>query len=147
MIIRPINKSATDIEGLTILMNGWDDLVFELTRDYIEDKINKFLSLPNAEILIARTPAGEMTGYACLAEVIFLGMEPFIELQSILVREDHRGNGVGASLMEAAEKWTKEKGFSKIVLSSRIQLSKSHAFYRRLGYTVFKQSYYFQKEL
>jgi GNAT superfamily N-acetyltransferase len=146
-MIRELILDRHDVAGLTALMNQWDDITHEITYDDIFDKITKIkqTNLKTA-IFIAETDA-IMTGYAYLTEVHFLGMDSFIELQSILVDKNHRGNGIGKSLLSHSEKWAKETGHTKLMLSSRVQLENAHKFYTGLGYTVAKQSYFFQKKL
>jgi ribosomal protein S18 acetylase RimI-like enzyme len=144
--IREIEKNAHDIKGLTSLMNQWDDITSELTYEYIESKLLRILSAENSTVLIAEDN-NIILGYVYLCEVIFLGMEPFIELQSILVDSKHRGDGIGKKLIKAAEHWTVAAGFHKIVLSSRTHLTGAHEFYRSLGYNIYKQSYFFTRIL
>jgi len=147
MTVRPITSSGNDIYGLARLMNQWDDLPHAITAEYIAKKIIRIKEIPNAEILIAENPDGRITGYACVLEVVFLGMDPFVELQSILVDSELRRTGVGRQLIKASETWAGEKGFGKIVLNSRIQLEDSHQFYKSLGYSITKQAYFFSKNL
>lgn len=146
MIVRKIQNNAHDIKGLTALMNQWDDLTVPLTYEYIEHKLSGIYSAANSVVLIAEEN-NCILGYTYLCEVIFLGMDPFIELQSILVDAGCRRKGIGKKLIHAAEQWTVSAGFHKIVLSSRIHLTDAHKFYRSLGYEVYKQSYFFSRYL
>ncbi len=145
--VRPIELDDCDICALTSLMNQWDDVTEEYSKEYIENRIIDIKASRNAEILVAETEDNEIIGYTCLTEVIFLGMEPFIELQSILVDEKHRGKGVGHLLVKASEKWSRDNGFKKMVLSSRVQLEKAHQFYKNLDFKEYKQSIFFSKDL
>jgi GNAT superfamily N-acetyltransferase len=136
-----------DLVGLTKLMNQWDDLPNEITYDAIFNKVTEIKQNKlKTAIFVAETDS-QMSGYAYLTEVFFLGMDNFIELQSILVDASHRGNGIGKSLLLHSEKWAKDIGYNKLMLSSRVQLENSHRFYASLGYSIAKQSYFFQKIL
>jgi GNAT superfamily N-acetyltransferase len=146
MIIRKISDTERDMKGLTALMNQWDDLSSELTVEYIRDKLSSISAAKNSVVLIAEDDKS-IAGYAYLCEVVFLGMEPFIELQSILVDSNSRRCGIGKKLIHAAEQWCMDAGFHKIVLSSRIHLTAAHVFYKSLGYEIYKQSYFFSRAL
>lgn len=145
--IRPISNSMHDITQLTGLMNQWDDLPHELSIDYIVNKLQKISTMKNSIVLVAEDNESNLAGYAFLTEVVFLGMEPFIELQSILVNRVHRRQGIGKALMNASEEWARNNGFHEIVLSSRIHLNNAHKFYEGLGYKTYKQSYFFKKKI
>ncbi|TAL33153.1 MAG: GNAT family N-acetyltransferase [Spirochaetes bacterium] len=146
MNIRPITFDEGDIAGLTNLMNQWDALPAPLTAAGIGDSLRRLLALPGSA-LIACEDNGALIAYACLVEVVFLGMGTFIEVQSILVDRAQRRRGAARMLMERAESWARERGLAKISLSSRVHLEGAHRLYRSLGYTVDRQSYFFSKSL
>jgi len=146
-MIRTLELVQSDIEGLTRLMNQWDDLPNEITYEEIFGKVNTIKnSGSKSEIIVAEEDA-IIIAYAYLTEVTFLGLDSFIEIQSILVDESVRGNGIGKQLMKQAEEWAKQNGYNKVMLSSRIQLENAHKFYKSIGYKIAKQSYFFSKEL
>jgi GNAT superfamily N-acetyltransferase len=146
-MIREINLNNSDILGLTKLMNQWDDLPNELTYDDIFNKVTEIKQRNEKSTILVALSNSEIVGYAYLAEVIFLGMESFVELQSILVDSDHRRNGIGGLLLKHSEIWTRKNGYKKLVLSSRVQLTQSHEFYKSMGYKIYKQSYFFSKDV
>ena len=57
--------------------------------------------------------------------------EDAVEIGRVVVLPDYRGRGLGALVMDAAERWIRECGCRKIVLSSREGVV---PFYERLGY-------------
>jgi GNAT superfamily N-acetyltransferase len=146
-MIREMTLGRNDVLGLTDLMNQWDDLPNEITVDRIFDKITKITQTQLKTVIFVVETNLQIIGYAYLTEVLFLGLNSFIELQSMLVDKSHRGKGIGKSLLLHSEKWTKENGYNKLMLSSRVQLENAHKFYKSLGYTIAKQSYFFQKIL
>jgi GNAT superfamily N-acetyltransferase len=145
MLVRTITFDEGDINGLTNLMNQWDDLPAPLTPMYIGATLRRVLEVPGTVLFVCEED-GALVGYACLVEVIFLGLDPYVEVQSILVDGAHRGLGVGRMLMERAESWAAGRGFPKVALSSRVHLEGAHRFYRSLGYEVYKQAYFFSKK-
>jgi len=56
------------------------------------------------------------------------------EVESVHVREDRRGHGVGSALLDAAEALARERGCYRIQLTSRNVRADAHRFYLALGY-------------
>ncbi|MDE3064602.1 MAG: GNAT family N-acetyltransferase [Acidobacteriota bacterium] len=56
------------------------------------------------------------------------------ELESVHVREDHRGRGIGAALLDAAETLARERGCYRIQLTSRNVRVDAHRFYVANGF-------------
>lgn len=113
MRIRALEVNDRDIGALTRLMNQWDDIPAEVTRDYISAKVEKIRSVANSEIFLAELPGASIAGYPLVLEVVFLGMDPYIELQSILVDSACRRMGTGRALIGHAEAWSRERGFGR----------------------------------
>lgn len=51
-------------------------------------------------------------------------------VEELMVREDHRGQGVGRALMQAAEDWAAAHGATLVALATR----RAAVFYEALGY-------------
>lgn len=145
--VRTCSGSEEDIAALTALMNQWDDLQENpLTTEALRLVLERITAGEMGIVLLAESD-GRIVGYAYFTEVLFLGMPPVVELQSILVDSAHRQHGIGSALLVAGERWAQSRGVSAIMLSSRVHLTGAHDFYRRHGYDVFKQSYYFKKDI
>lgn len=56
------------------------------------------------------------------------------ELESVHVRSDQRGLGIGAMLLERAEALAREQGCYRIQLTSRVVREDAHRFYEAHGY-------------
>ncbi len=56
------------------------------------------------------------------------------ELESVFVREDRRGRGVGGALLEAAEALARERGCYRVQLTSNVVRTDAHRFYEAHGY-------------
>jgi len=56
------------------------------------------------------------------------------ELESVYVRGDLRGRGVGARLIEHAERFARERGCYRVQLTSRDERHDAHRFYESNGY-------------
>lgn len=63
------------------------------------------------------------------------------ELESVHVRSDRRGEGIGAMMLEAAEDLARARGCYRIQLSSRNVRVDAHRFYRRNGFELTSQGF------
>ena len=88
------------------------------------------------DIYVALDPAGEVVGtyqIHYLKGIAFKG-RPRVELESVHVRADQRGTGVGRKMMDHAESLAIAAEACLIQLTSNKEREGSHHFYRRLGY-------------
>ncbi|MCK7611702.1 GNAT family N-acetyltransferase [Roseibium sediminicola] len=91
---------------------------------------------PECDIYVALDEAGAVVGtyqIHFLKGIAFKG-RPRVELESVHVRADQRGTGVGRKMMEHAEGLAAEANACIIQLTSNREREGSHHFYRRLGY-------------
>ncbi len=63
------------------------------------------------------------------------------ELESVYVRADHRGRGVGAQLLAHAEEYARRRGCYRVQLASRNERLDAHRFYRAHGYELTSQGF------
>ena len=63
------------------------------------------------------------------------------ELESVYVRSDSRGRGVGAAMLSAAEALARERGCYRIQLTSRNVRVEAHRFYATHGYEQTSQGF------
>ena len=69
------------------------------------------------------------------------------EIAGLVFDEQHRSQGVGEMLMAHAEQWARKNGCHSVRLRSNVKRERAHAFYQRLGYTLWKSSHAFRKDL
>ena len=62
-----------------------------------------------------------------------------------LLEQTLRRSGVGAALMDAAERWAQARGLGSVALSSNVVRHDAHAFYAKRGYQVTATSHRFRK--
>jgi GNAT superfamily N-acetyltransferase len=140
-----IVDNKEDLQNLTKLMNQWDDLGV-VSFETIAERVRNIQAKKDSVIFLYGAQ-GKILGYIHLVECVYLGLEPFAEVQSILVDDSVRRQGIGRKLMEQGEQWARARGLKTVSLSSRIKLTKAHQFYQKLGYENYKQSYFFKKVL
>ena len=63
------------------------------------------------------------------------------ELESVYVRGDRRGGGIGSAMLRAAEVLARDAGCYRIQLTSRNPRLAAHRFYRALGYEQMSQGF------
>ncbi len=133
-----------DRPGLEELYRHWDrDRDFDRTlfRETLDE-----ISRDGGALLVARRD-GACVGYAHLARVVHLGLEPYWEVMQLLVSDECRGEGIGSALMGEAERVIRERGGRVVKLSSQLHRSRAHVFYEERGYTLYKLSKFYQKRL
>jgi NADH:ubiquinone oxidoreductase subunit 5 (subunit L)/multisubunit Na+/H+ antiporter MnhA subunit len=83
--------------------------------------------------LIAEDERGERTGFAYVVTVSdFFTGEPYAHVSEVAVARS--GAGVGGELMEAAERWARERGYRMISLNVVEENLPGRRFYERRGY-------------
>lgn len=85
-------------------------------------------------VLIAAGPAGEVLGYASYGPWrAFDGYRHTVE-HSVYVREDHRGQGIGASLLQVLIERARDAGMHAMVGAIEASNSGSIALHAKLGF-------------
>ncbi len=69
------------------------------------------------------------------------------KIEGFVVERTYRSRGLGARLLERAERWARERGCPKIGLTSNAIRERAHAFYQNHGYAVVKTQLVFEKAL
>jgi len=125
-IVAIINAGATSIRK---------DKEFADWQDY-RPAFDALCAAPEADIYVALDGAGEVIGtfqIHFLKGIAFKG-RPRVELESVHVRADRRGAGVGRLMMAKAEDLAREADACMVQLTSNREREGSHHFYKRLGY-------------
>jgi GNAT superfamily N-acetyltransferase len=73
-------------------------------------------------------PIGFATAYLDLLSVRF---GPRCWVEDLAVDPDHRSMGIGASLLDAAKSWGRERGATHLELDSGLARTEAHRFYER----------------
>lgn len=75
---------------------------------------------------------GELKGFTSVERELFGEENRYLDLTSIHVSEDMRGQGVGAALFAAAKDWARAHGGRKLYISAHSAVE-SQAFYQKMG--------------
>ena len=90
--------------------------------------------LPGDNRLILAVEGEHLYGYAHLLIVHDLLDTETAVLSSLIVREDHRRQGIGSLLVAAAETWARQSDRARLILRTDAARTGSHAFFAALGY-------------
>lgn len=85
---------------------------------------------PGSDVLVAADPAG-----GAIVGSVMVGHDGHRGwVYYLATAPARRGQGIGRSLMRAAEQWLRERGVAKLQLMVRPTNTEVHAFYERLGF-------------
>ncbi len=77
---------------------------------------------------------GALKGFASVEAGLFGGGGRYLELSSLHVSQELRGQGVGKKLLHAAVQWARGQGAKRLYISAHPAVE-SQAFYRAMGCT------------
>jgi GNAT superfamily N-acetyltransferase len=110
-------------------------------------RLERLLASPRDVVLVAELDGGEVAGWLHGAEQELLESGRRCEILGLVVDPEHRGRGIGRSLVGAVEAWARARGLETIAVRSNVVRTESHPFYERLGYTRAKTQHAYRKRL
>lgn len=75
---------------------------------------------------------GVLKGFVAVTAGLFGGAHRYMDLASIHISQDLRGQGLGRALFQAAADWARSQGAGKLYISAHSAVE-SQAFYARMG--------------
>ena len=137
--IRPAR--IDDLESIVAIIRGQPTLPVhnldaERVPQYIREQLTASLERPHSDIWVAQ--AGEhILGYALVhwhSVMVLPGPEGY--LAELFVHPDHRGLGVGGSLIRHVEQTAQERGcFRLMLMNAKKRESYERSFYAKQGWT------------
>jgi GNAT superfamily N-acetyltransferase len=110
--------------------DGWWRIRSARYRDWLED--------PDAFVLVAEID-GALVGYALVtfhdADDSHRTGDRFAELQSLLVLDDHRGEGIGSALLHAVYERVRARGAEEMIIGVLATNDRVRRLYEREGFT------------
>ena len=120
-----------DAAPLAVLL---EQLGYPATPEEVVERLARLGQLRTAVTLVAELQ-GEVVGLA--TSHVFPSIHatpPVAWLTTLVVRDAHRGAGIGGELCGAVEDWARAQGAIRISLTSGLQRAGAHLFYERIGY-------------
>lgn len=124
-------------------------LAHQLGYAVSEAHVRSTLALRGAqyEVFVAVVPRAGVVGWTSVRIEQTLTSERRAQIEGLVVEDEYRSSGIGASLLARAERWAAERGCSSLRLFSNVVRERAHGFYERNGYSVVKTEHLFQKPL
>ncbi len=120
--------TVADIPALVALENR------TFSGDWLSPRSFRHLILYGHAATLVEEWQGEIRGYAV---VFFRRLSPTARLYSFAIAPEHRGQGLAAALLAAAERAARERGCSTMRLEVRKDNPRAQAIYRKAGYRTF----------
>ncbi|HXW96555.1 MAG TPA: GNAT family N-acetyltransferase [Gemmatimonadales bacterium] len=90
---------------------------------------------PEQSLLLAEEDSGAPLGYVFTStRDDYFTHERLAHIEVLAVEPGAQGKGIGRALVDAAERWAKERGYRRITLNVFAQNSRAREVYQRLGY-------------
>ncbi|MBN2526723.1 MAG: GNAT family N-acetyltransferase [Deltaproteobacteria bacterium] len=140
--IRAVRDS--DVTALLAFMAHWGPEPNEMSPEDILFQICHCRQHVSGELFVALDKQGQMIAYLQMTQVSLVGFLPAAEVAALLVHSDLRSRGIGTQLIEFAQKWCTQNGLNRLLVSSQLHRTEAHRFYKRCGFTLWKQSAVFE---
>jgi len=144
-------SSLIRYEELRTVTPAFFQLFCEWNRDYPFDEVlltETLALLPtHRSRVVAAWDGDEPIGYIQVSPRLQLGFAPYLEIDQLLVSENHRRRGIGAALVREAELLARADGITRIKLESEISKAGAHVFYESVGFSYSKASKFYEKAL
>jgi len=87
----------------------------------------------NQFIVFAELPAGQIAGWISAYTFRSVELDPFAEVNGLIVDENFRSRRAGKLLLNAAEEWARLMGCGAMSVNSNILRDRAHRFYTNNG--------------
>ena len=141
MTIREMEAADIAVCRMLLSQLGYDLNLQEVKRRYEEIKQKQ-----DHEVFVGEQD-GQVVALLHLYERPAFDKPPEVIVQALVIDKNCRGTGVGKAMMNMAERWALDRGFSSVALTSRVSRSDAHSFYNRIGYKVEATSHLFRNNL
>ena len=123
----------------------------EHTKDDLKKELEKSLASDSEKTLLCKDENGRYIGFQTVSlrneYVSGAKTSPIGYLEGIYVDNDYRKKGVARKLVEAAEKWAKEKGCKELASDTWDWNTDSIKFHEKLGFNKVKTLVHFIKSV
>ena len=114
--------------------------------DEMRIRLTRMLNDPQRTIIVAEVD-GTVVGWTTIKVEAELTQAPYALISGLVVDEQHRGDGIGRELLQAAEEWVVEQGLTRLRLRANEIREDAHRFYLRNGFEMKKKQCQFEKDL
>lgn len=136
-----------EIEDAAAIAALATQLGYPSTTEQVAPRLAALTSDDRQAIFVAESTHGEVGGWTQVRVVDSVYLDRVAELSGLIVDEQHRGQGVGGALLQAAEGWAGARGCSLLRVRSNVIRTRAHHFYTERGYKSVKAQKVFEKPL
>lgn len=122
-----------------------DGLGYDCDSDLVRKKLSS-IDHERESVLVAVID-DVVVGFVHVEKYELLYAPAMANILGIAVSQDYRRQGIGQTLLFAAEEWAKSHHINTMRLNSGRKRKEAHMFYRKLGYNNEKEQLRFTKEL
>jgi GNAT superfamily N-acetyltransferase len=133
-----------DLEAVALLSA---QLGYPVALAELEPRFEHVRRSGDEALLVAELPDGTIGGWIHIGSDLSLTHDGVAEIKGLVVRAEHRGQGLGGELVAAAEAWCHRRGFRSVRVRTRIEREGAHQFYKSRGYQEQKTQHVFIRKL
>jgi len=128
--------AARDSEAIAPLLDAYRVFYGEPSDPGAAERfIRERFAKRDTQFFVSRANDGTLVGFAhLLLSIDTLSLRPIGILEDIFVVEAARGQGVGGALLDAAERYARERGLARLTLSTAHQNRTAQRLYLAKGY-------------
>ncbi len=142
MVVRPM--TIGDSREVASLSN---QLGYPSSESDIEKRLGRMTEGAQFGAFVAEATEGVISGWIHVFGVRLLQEDAFAEISGLVVAANSQGQGVGKALLEVAEKWARENGYTGIYVRANTKRAEAPPFYKAMGYNTVKTQNVFHKGL
>jgi GNAT superfamily N-acetyltransferase len=101
----------------------------------------------NHALFVAESESGAIIGWIHVFRTKRAFTKPHAEIGGLVVDGNHRGMGIGSTLLEESEQWARREECSTLLIRSNVVRGRARDFYQGAGYSLLKRQNVFKKEL
>lgn len=126
-----VTKCWRKVEGAWVIkdapfVDDWSDADYQILITCLQNTV------ATGGFVHAAFCDGMLKGFVSVESGLFGAKRDYMDLSSIHISEDMRGQGIGKQLFLAAKNWAREKGAGKLYISAHSAVE-SQAFYKAMG--------------
>ncbi len=122
-------------------------LGYPATSSQIQRRIKGLKPASEHAVFVADLPGTGIVGWLHVSVAHVLESDTRAEVNGLIVADGQRSLGAGALLLDAAEKWARQRGCTAMNVRSNVIRERAHKFYERQGYEHYKSQKAFRKTL
>ena len=140
--IRRVKKTdAEQVAGLS------GQLGYPATSAQILRRMKGLKPASEHAVFVADLPGTGIVGWLHVSVAHVIESDTRAEVNGLIVADGQRSLGAGALLLDAAEKWARQRGCTAMNVRSNVIRERAHKFYERQGYEYYKSQKAFRRPL